>query len=130
MGVITRAEEFYLPPPILDPTTWDDAAPAERVIRWTEHHQQRRITTDPTAQAGELYARINHSRWVADCTCGSAQIVTPADPRMWCVVCGAGWWQLIFPADVDVVEESLAALPIIERNWWATADPVFPALEV
>ncbi|WP_426404213.1 hypothetical protein ACN9M0_24750 [Streptomyces sp. R-07] len=131
MGLITRAEDYYLPPPYLAPDAWADKAPALRCVLWYEYRQQRRIHTGDAFVIGQqLYARINHGRWLADCTCGSAQIVTPTDPRMWCVECGTGWWQLTFPADVTAVEESLAALPVAERNWWAEPDPARPTLEV
>lgn len=131
MGLITRAEDMYLPPPYLAPDTWASVPPALRCVRWYEHRQQRRIQTGDAFVIGQqLYARINHSRWLADCTCGSAQVVTPADPRMWCVECGTGWWQLLFPADVAAVEQSLAELPVIKRNWWAEDDINRPTLEV
>jgi hypothetical protein len=128
---ITRAEDLYRPPPYLAPDAWATEAPALRCVLWFEHRQQRRIHTGDAFVIGQqLYARINHGRWLADCTCGSAQVVTPADPRMWCVECGTGWWQLTFPADVVAVEESLSALPIPEQNWWAEPDPARPTLEV
>lgn len=128
-GHIIRAEGFYLPPPHLPPNEWDLVPPALRAVRWYEEKQQRRLPVEDGVLLGEqLYAQINHSRWVAMCTCGSAQIVTPTDPRMWCVECGTGWWQVTFPADVDAVEQTLVELPVAERNWWATADPEFPAL--
>ena len=131
MGLITRAEDLYRPPPYLAPDAWAAAPPALRCALWFEHRQQRRIHTGDAFVIGQqLYARINHGRWLADCTCGSAQVVTPADPRMWCVECGTGWWQLTFPADVVAVEESLSALPIPEQNWWAEPDPARPTLEV
>jgi hypothetical protein len=121
---VTRAEDFYLPPPHQRADAWDLTPPAMRVIRWYEEKQQRRI---PVGQGmlleQRIYPRVNHSRWVADCTCMSAQIVTPADPRMWCVECGTGWWQLVFPEDVDAVEQEMTVLPVAERNWWHPDDP-------
>lgn len=128
-GHITRAEAFYLPPPHLPADAWSLVPPALRVVRWYEEKNQRRLPVEDGVLLGEqLYAQINHGRWVANCTCGSAQIVTPADPRMWCVECGTGWWQITFPADVDAVEQSLVELPVSERNWWAETDPEFPTL--
>lgn len=133
-GQIIRAEEFYLPPPHLPVDSWALLPPALRAVRWYEEKNQRRLpVTDGIVLGAQLRARINHGRWVADCTCGSAQIVTPADPRMWCVVCGTGWWQVAFPADVNAVEQTLLDLPVAERNWWAVddvTDPTRPALEV
>ncbi|MFF2773344.1 hypothetical protein ACFVU3_00405 [Streptomyces sp. NPDC058052] len=128
MGVITRAEDFYLPPPHLSPDAWSLVPPAMRVVRWWEERHQRRIPVEDGILIGQpLYARINHGRWVADCTCLSAQFVTPADPRMWCVECGTGWWQVAFPADVDAVEQQFTNLPLDQRNWWASEDPTDPA---
>ncbi|MBP2583403.1 hypothetical protein J3A78_003881 [Streptomyces sp. PvR006] len=128
MGAITRAENFYLPPPHMNSDAWDIEPPAMRAVRWYEMRAQRRLpVTDGIVLGQQLYAQINHGRWTASCTCLSAQLVTPADPRMWCVECGTGWWQVRFPADVDAVEQQLLDLPISERNWWHAEDPEDPA---
>ncbi|MGW1246914.1 hypothetical protein [Streptomyces sp. NPDC002535] len=127
MPGITRAENFYLPPPHMNSDAWDLEPPAMRAVRWYETRAQRRLpVTDGVLLDQPLYAQINHGRWTASCTCLSAQIVTPADPRMWCVECGTGWWQIIFPANVDAVEQQLLDLPVTERNWWHSADPEDP----
>ncbi|MGW6566436.1 hypothetical protein [Streptomyces sp. NPDC054975] len=121
---ITRAEDFYLPPPHLPATHWALTPPALLAVRWYEEKQQRRVTVGAALLLEQrLYPRINHGRWVADCTCMSAQIVTPTDPRMWCVECGTGWWQLTFPEDVEAVEQETGLLPVAERNWWHPDDP-------
>ncbi|MFH8627747.1 hypothetical protein ACH4A8_38670 [Streptomyces vietnamensis] len=99
-----------------------------RAVCWYEMRAQRRLpVTDGIVLGQQLYAQINHGRWTASCTCLSAQIVTPADPRMWCVECGTGWWQIRFPADAEAVEQQLADLPVVERNWWHSEDPEDPA---
>ncbi|MGW2203425.1 hypothetical protein [Streptomyces sp. NPDC001774] len=123
---VARAEDFYQPPPRLPANAWDLVPPAMRAVRWYEEVQQRRITiTAGGLLLGQpLYARINFGRWVADCTCMSAQVVTPTDPRMWCVECGTGWWQLKFPDDPEAAEQEMALLPVSERNWWHPDDPV------
>ncbi|MFJ1808551.1 MULTISPECIES: hypothetical protein [unclassified Streptomyces] len=124
---VVRAETFYLPPPARRPEDWSQIPPAERVFRWAELRQQRRLVPPVGFIIGQQgYARINHNRWVADCPCGSAQVVSPKDPRMACTECGLGWVFLIFPEDADAVEASIADdLPNL-RNWWHPDDPTNP----
>lgn len=120
---VLRAETFYLPPPDQPPNAWALMPAAERVFRWVELRQQRRLTPPEGFILGHrLYAQVNHNRWVADCPCGSAQVVSPEDPRMACTECGAGWFALVFPEDVQAVEAGLADLMPHDRNWWNPAD--------
>ncbi|MFF5004690.1 hypothetical protein ACFY3G_17890 [Streptomyces phaeochromogenes] len=121
---VERAEGYYLPPPDQPPDVWALVPPAERVFRWVELRQHRRLTPPDGFVIGHpAYARINHNRWISDCPCGSAQVVTPADPRFACTECGYGWLRLVFPEDPAAVEASLAEqLPHL-RNWWHPSDP-------
>ncbi|MDQ3431391.1 MAG: hypothetical protein M3467_04065 [Actinomycetota bacterium] len=124
--LVVRAEDYYTPPPSQPADAWAMVRPAERVARWYEHKQQRRLGVPEGVLLDQvLHARINHSRWVADCPCGSAQVVSPADPRFFCVECGAGWFRIQFPADVDRVEAELAdQLPHL-RNWQPDGIPAW-----
>jgi hypothetical protein len=120
---VARAETFYLPPPDQPAHAWALVPAAERVFRWVELRQQRRLVPpDGFVLGHRLYAQINHNRWVANCPCGSAQVVSPADERMACTECGAGWFVLVFPEDVQAVEAELAGLLPHERNWWNPDD--------
>jgi hypothetical protein len=124
---VVRAESFYLPPPGTDPHAWDDVPPAERVWRWYEARVGRRVIPPEGTVEDVYWARINQNRWIADCSsCGSAQVVSPADPRYACTECGWGWCALVFPADVAAVEASLAPLKPYLRNWWNPDDPNNP----
>ena len=123
---VVRAETFYTPPPGQPADLWAGVPAAELVWRWYELRMGRRVTP-PTETVDETYyARINQNRWVADCSCGSAAVVSPADPRYACTECGWGWCSLIFPADVAAVEASLLALKPVLRNWWNPEDPNNP----
>ncbi|MFD9515953.1 hypothetical protein [Streptomyces sp. NPDC059979] len=118
-----RAEAFYRPPATMPGTAWDHVPPAERVWRWYENRAQRRLAPPAGILLGEkIYARINHNRWVADCVCGSAQVVTPTDPRFACPECGYGWAQILFPASPEAAEEAVSARAPHERNWWHDDD--------
>lgn len=121
---VVRAEDFYLPPPELPPDSWALVQPAERVWRWVEYKQQRRVTPPEGFLIGvQLWARINHNRWLVDCPCGSAQVVTPADPRFACTECGYGWVALVFPADPAAVEAAIEGALPHERNWVSDEAP-------
>lgn len=120
---IQRAEAFYRPPTTLPGSAWDHVPPAERVWRWYENAAQRRLTPPAGVLLGEkMYARINHGRWVADCVCGSAQIVTPLDPRFACPECGYGWAQILFPSNPEAAEAEVSPKAPHERNWWHADD--------
>ncbi|MGV9242609.1 hypothetical protein [Streptomyces sp. NPDC003710] len=123
---VVRAEAFYTPPPGTDPHAWDDVPAAERVWHWYETRMGRRIVPPEGTVDDTYFARINQNRWIADCMCGSAQVVSPADPRYACTECGWGWCTLIFPADVAAVEMALAPLKPYLRNWWNDLDPANP----
>lgn len=124
---VVRAEDFYAPPAPLKPDDWKLVPPAELVLRWYEYRFQRRIPTPSAVLLGEvLWARINRNRWVADCPCRSAQVVTPADPRFACPECGAGWMTVRFPDDVAAAEQAVAGLDVADANWWNPADPSAP----
>ncbi|MEV5444051.1 hypothetical protein AB0N23_16160 [Streptomyces sp. NPDC052644] len=125
---ILRAEEFYAPAHPLPPDAWASRPPAERVFAWVEVRLSRRVVPPEGMLLGTRgYARINHGRWIADCaSCGSAQVVSPDDPRFACTECGHGWVPLTFPDDVAAVEDALAdALPV-DQNWWHPDDPTAP----
>ncbi|MEU4348313.1 hypothetical protein [Streptomyces sp. NPDC023838] len=121
---VQRAETFYLPPPSMPPDAWILVAPAELVFRWVEQRTQRRLVMPDGFMIGQrLFARVNHNRWVADCPCGSAQVVSPDDHRMACTECGYGWVRLIFPDDPAAVEAAVEdELPHL-RNWRHEDDP-------
>lgn len=121
---ILRAETFYLPPPRRPATAWDLVRPSERVFLWIAHRAQRRVNPPSGILIGQrAWARINHGRWVGDCPCGSAQVVSPDDPRLACTECGYGWMTLVFPENVAVVEASVMhELPHL-RNWNHPDDP-------
>lgn len=121
---VQRAETFYLPPRPLPLTAWDLVPPAERCARWYEIKQQRGLRLPAGFLIGQkTWARINHNRWLADCPCGSAQVVSPDDARLACVECSLGWLTVVFPADVAAAEAAVAdELPHL-RNWWNPDDP-------
>ncbi|MFF4848009.1 hypothetical protein [Streptomyces sp. NPDC001194] len=120
---VRRTESFYLPPPSLPANAWDFVPPAERVWRWYEHTTQRRVVPPAGMLIGAtVQARINHGRWVADCLCGSAQVVTPGDPRFACPECGWGWARIVFPERVAEAEAAVTARAPHEQNWWAADD--------
>ncbi|WP_455360027.1 hypothetical protein [Streptomyces sp. SYSU K21746] len=124
---VQRAETFYTPPPSQPADAWDLVPPAERVFRWIEHRVQRRVAPPDGFVIGvRAYARINHNRWVADCPCGSAQVVTPTDPRMACTECGLGWIALDFPTDAAAAETSVEQELPSGRNWWHPDDATSP----
>lgn len=120
---VQRAETYYLPPTPLAPDAWALVPPAARCTRWYEVKQQRRIELPDGLLLGHItYARIDAGRWVADCPCGSAQVVTPTDPRLGCPECGAAWFPLTFPDDVAAAEAAVAELLPAERFWWHPDD--------
>lgn len=124
---VLRAETFYRPPSNQPADAWANVPAAELVWRWVEYRMQRRAVPPEETVDETNYARIDQNRWVADCTsCGSAQVVSPTDPRAACTECQWGWWALIFPEDVAAVEASLLPLKPGLRNWWHPEDPSNP----
>lgn len=124
---VVRAEAFYKPPPGKPADLWADVPAAELVWKWYELRMGRRVTPPAETVEETYYARINQNRWIADCSCGSAAVVSPADPRYACTECGWGWCTLIFPEDVAAVEAALLPLKPALRNWWHDDDPANPA---
>lgn len=125
---VVRAEAFYLPPPNMKPDAWKLVPAAELVYLWVSHRLQRTTVAPRGFVIGQIgFARINHNRWVSDCPCGSAQVVSPTDPRMACTECGLGWRPLTFPEDPAAVEASIAHLLPHEKHWWHPNDPDRPA---
>ncbi|MEU1478879.1 hypothetical protein [Streptomyces sp. NPDC005760] len=125
---VVRAETFYKPPSPMPADAWEDVPAAELVWRWYETRMGRRVTPPEETVEDSTFARINQNRWVADCTsCGSAQVVSPTDPRYACTECNWGWYPLVFPDDPAAVEASLMGLKPGLRNWWNDADPNNPA---
>jgi len=88
---------------------------------------------EPTAgnTSGEVAARINHGRWLVDCTgCKSALVVDLGEPVFMCVECGnshnAGkWLKIILPKNRKAIEGELLKRPwngrnpaeAVNRNW-------------
>lgn len=128
---VVRAETFYLPPPPLPRDAWADVPGAELIYRWVEARMGRRVPLPDSTLDDEppVYARVNQNRWLADCVCGSAAIVSPVDPRWGCTECGYGWVAMVVPTadEIAVIEASLIliAKPHL-RNWWNPLDPNNP----
>lgn len=125
---VQRAENYYLPPYPMAPDAWAEVPGAELVYVWLEARTGRRIKRPDELLADEpvIWARINQNRWVADCVCGSAAIISLADPRWGCTECGYGWVTLIVPTleEAAAVEAELMKIPRPHlRNWWQPSDP-------
>ena len=82
-----------------------------------------RFEPKPVSDAHPVVAYVNDSRWVAQCECGSAQLVSKVDRRFFCVEClnrkvGGAWVKVIWPKNPQEIEAVLEARPFPKnRNW-------------
>jgi hypothetical protein len=128
---VVRAESYFVPPSSLPRDAWADVPPAELVFTWFEYQMGRRAEMPAETLNDEpaLYARVDANRWLAECVCGSACVISPADPRWGCTSCGYGWVALIVPspAEVAAIEAQLLKQPRPNlRMWWDPNDPKNP----
>jgi hypothetical protein len=71
---------------------------------------------------GEVSARINHGRWIADCSgCNSALVVDLGQLAFMCVECGNSnnggkWLKIILPKNRKAIETELLKRPCNGRN--------------
>jgi len=94
-----------------------------------------KATGHPTGRP--VYARVEANRWIADCECGGAEVVTPADPAFFCISCMNEGNRnrprpIIFPDDASEVEDVLLARPEPDtRNYTpAAAVSAHPKLKI
>lgn len=125
---VVRAEKYYIPPRPLPANAWAGTPAAELVVLWIEHRTGRRVLPPEgtLTDVPPVYARVNQNRWLADCVCGAAAIVSPADPRWACTECGYGWVEMIVPTgeETAAIEAQLLTIPQPHlRNWWNPDDP-------
>ncbi|MFZ3558170.1 hypothetical protein [Streptomyces sp. BH055] len=127
---IVQAETYYLPPtPRRGQTVqdWSQVPGAELVYKWVDYRMGWRVPVPAQAVPDDpgLYARIDDGRWVAECQCGAAWIVSVLDPRFGCAQCRRDWVPLIVPDDIPAAEAE--ALSLDRRFWFHPADPRNPA---
>ncbi|WP_406420058.1 hypothetical protein [Streptomyces sp. NBC_00842] len=126
---IVRAETYYLPPPARrgqPAQDWSQVPGAELVYRWVEYRLGWRVPvpTEFVPDDPGVYARIDDGRWLTECTCGAAWIVSVIDPRFGCAQCRRAWVPLIVPDDTAAAEAE--ALALDHRFWWHPDDPANP----
>lgn len=75
---------------------------------------------------GEVYAYVNHGRWVVECinSCGDAMVVSKYPENLYiCSHCVDGWFVVKFPEMMDTIEAILLRRPAVSstyaanRNW-------------
>ena len=76
----------------------------------------------PSPKGKPVVAYVNHDRWVADCVCGGAELVSPGEPML-CGSCGTTS-KVGFPKDAQMIEKLLTVREPPARNWFPseTAD--------
>lgn len=70
----------------------------------------------PQEADGQVYAYANHGRWVADCPCGGAELVTEGQ-TMLCGSC-ADVREVVWPENAEVIETILSDRPRPNQNWY------------
>lgn len=87
----------------------------------------------PTAEkvAGEVLARVDHGRWVAECPdgCRWAVIVSVQTPLFFCGSCrnakvGGNWRRVALPADRDKIEYHLLKRIGTANRFWNPGETV------
>lgn len=107
---------------------WPDRTLLEHAAHFASSTGSRVLPGEGVALDARAVARVNASRWLADCPqpgCNGAELVNLDDPRFFCCECrNAGFAGL--PVTVEVpdpelrgqVEETLLARPVpATRNW-------------
>jgi hypothetical protein len=76
----------------------------------------------PWEDSTQVYAYVNHGRWVADCPCGGAELVTEDQPLL-CGSCG-GIRPVVWPEDVEGIERALADRVRQDTQNWRPGESV------
>jgi hypothetical protein len=78
------------------------------------------VTSLIRSRVGQVAARVNHSRWIADCLwCDGALILRPGTPNFDCPTCDSAW-EVIWPSEetcVGIVRLLMMRPDPKNRNW-------------
>ena len=75
------------------------------------------------AVGNSIPAWVSYGRWIVQCACGCAQIVSRVDPRAYCPNClnlaaGGMFRPVVFPPEADAIEAILSRRHYdVNRNW-------------
>lgn len=85
---------------------------------WERHLAGQRPPIRPWVSPDGVVPYINHSRWVADCSCGGGMLCWDQSPYACCLDCG-GFFQVHWPIPAlrSEVIRILAAREPRNRNW-------------
>jgi hypothetical protein len=91
---------------------------------WVCMNSRKELPPKQIAVSGDVTARIDHSRWLADCPhCNEAWFVSKRYPVLWCAKCrmsanGSNARRVVFPVGSEQVERLLSLRPDpTTRNW-------------
>lgn len=94
-------------------------------VRTLQDYARRQILSlkkkerEPWGADGQLVARVNHNRWLANCPfCDSGIALTPGWNEGRCFECGAVYKHVLFPDDPAAIAQALEARPLKHRNWF------------
>jgi hypothetical protein len=72
----------------------------------------------PDVDATPQTVRVDHGRWIFDCSCGSGVAADPTWPDARCLGCGTVFPVVVWPEDRAAIEAALVARKTIaSRNW-------------
>lgn len=98
--------------------------------RYMNHGFGRLPPIDADHIQGTVRARISAGRWIADCSCNSAMIVSTETPYFICPECGNAhndgrWRRVIFPSNRAAIETVLLKRPLMSQRRTAAGELVW-----
>lgn len=70
-----------------------------------------------------LEARVEHGRWIVNCSdCRAGLFTAPEIPVACCAECGAVYRRIVFPDDAAAIANVLLARPLRENQGWLPSE--------
>lgn len=101
--------------------------------KWRMRGTIVQIKQDPSGTA--VYAEINQGAWIAQCECGGAEFVDPAEPIFFCWGCvnranGGYLRTVVFPENREAIESEILKRPVNDVRGVSEKDRAFLSMPV
>lgn len=88
-------------------------------LAWQAEHVARRGIARVVGVSADVWARVNHGRWLADCQrCGQGMFTHPEWRIACCAECGAVYRGVVFPEAIADITRLLLQRPRRDTQNW------------